>query len=336
MRVRHIAVAVAFLVVQAGAFAQNGGGISGVITTADSPVAEVPVQAKHQVTGRIFTGTSAKSGQYAITGLPDGAYDVSVPMLGIATNPFNQRNVVVRTGATTRLDIVLIKGNQGVVGDDNAYLELRGKYADVRGPAPRTADGHADLSGVWSVSVDPDAGPVSMLPWAEDVVKSRRANNMRDLPASFCLPDDPTPTFPLLRKMVQTRTLILQLFEQEPHYRQIFLDGRAHPRDADPTWMGHSTGKWERDTLVVDTVSFNDKSWIVFPLGLPHTEMLHTIERYQRPDRRHLRVDLTLEDPGTFTKPIERHMTWELVPGEEILESICTENNKYRENAGIK
>src|SRR4030095_7809882 len=80
MRMRHIAVAVALLVAQAGAFAQNGGGISGVITSADSPVAVVPVQAKHQVTGRIFTGTSAKSGQYAITGLPDGAYDVSVPM----------------------------------------------------------------------------------------------------------------------------------------------------------------------------------------------------------------------------------------------------------------
>src|SRR5262245_40379498 len=178
MRVRHIAVAVALLVAQAGAFAQNGGGISGVITSADSPVAAVPVQAKHQVTGKIFTGTSAKSGQYAITGLPDGAYDVSVPILGIATNPFNQRNVVVRTGQTTRLNIVLIKGNQGVVGDDNAYLEIRGKYADVRGPAPRTADGHADLSGVWSVSVDPDAGPVSMLPWAEEdrtsVVEGRR------------------------------------------------------------------------------------------------------------------------------------------------------------------
>jgi hypothetical protein len=129
---------------------------------------------------------------------------------------------------------------------------------------------------------------------------------------------------------------MVQLFEQEPHYRQIFLDGREHPKDLDPTWMGHAVGRWEKDTLVVDTVGFNDKSWILFGAGLPHTERLHMVETYRRPDLAHLTIDLTLEDPGTFTKPIEHHMTWQLAPGEEILEYICNENNKFQENAGLK
>jgi len=197
-------------------------------------------------------------------------------------------------------------------------------------------DGRPDLSGVWNVHLDPHPEPAALLPWAEDVMKGRRETNFRDQPSAVCLPDDPTPTLPLLRKFVHTPTLLVQLFEQDPHYLQIFLDGRDHPKDPDPTWMGHAIGRWQKDTLVVDTVGFNDKSWILFGAGLPHTEMLHMVERYRRPDLGHLVVDLTLEDPGTFTKPIERHMTWQLAPKDDILEAICTENNKFLENAGIK
>ena len=267
--------------------------------------------------------------------LPDGAYEISVPQLGITSARFVQQDVVVQAGKAMLLDIALRKMNQGIVGDDNAYLAIHNKYANVRGPTPRTPDGRPDLSGIWNANVDPNPVPVSLLPWAADVMKVRVATNFRDQPSNVCLPDDPTPTLPLLHKFVQTRTLIVQLFEQEPHYRQIFLDGREHPKDADPTWMGHSIGKWEKDTLVIDTTEFNDKTWILFGEGLPHTEMLHMVERYRRPDLGHLTIDLTLEDPGTFIKPIERHMTWELAPGEEILESICNENNKFESNAGI-
>lgn len=312
------------------------GAIGGVVTSSDGPVAGVTVQAKQRATGKVFTASTTKSGEYKVAGLPEGAYDIYIPMIGLATNPFTKENVVVKGSETTTVDVTLRKGNQAVLGDDNAYLAIRAKYADVRGPAPRASDGHPDLSGMWNVNVDPNPGPVSMLPWAERVVSERRANNMRDTPAAFCLPEEPMPTFPLFRKIVQTKTLIVELLEQEPHYRQIFLDGRAHPKDADPTWMGHSVGKWEKDTLVVDSAGFNDKSWILFPLGLPHTEMMHVVERYRRPDLARLLVDVTIEDPGTFTAPIERHMTWQLAPGEEILEAICTENNKFEANAGLK
>jgi hypothetical protein len=334
--VKPIAIALVLFVSGSGAFAQIvGGTIRGTVRNPDGIVAGASVQAKQQSTGKTFTAISGKSGEYTLSPLPDGAYEISVPQLGITSARFVQQDVVVQAGKAMLLDIALRKMNQGIVGDDNAYLAIHNKYANVRGPTPRTPDGRPDLSGIWNANVDPNPVPVSLLPWAADVMKVRVATNFRDQPSNVCLPDDPTPTLPLLHKFVQTRTLIVQLFEQEPHYRQIFLDGREHPKDADPTWMGHSIGKWEKDTLVIDTTGFNDKTWILFGEGLPHTEMLHMVERYRRPDLGHLTIDLTLEDPGTFIKPIERHMTWELAPGEEILESICNENNKFESNAGI-
>jgi len=335
---KWIYVAALLLLAASSGFSQNGGGvIRGAVRLPDGPVARATIQAKHGSSGKAFTTMSDTSGQFALRDLPEGTYEVSVPEIGLTTNRFVQRNVSVQPGKITALDIVLRKGNLGVLGDDNAYLTVRGKSANVRAaPAPRMGDGHPDLSGVWNGNVDPNPQEASLLPWANEVLNQRRATAFRDQPSGFCLPGDPTPTIPLLYRFVHTKGLLVQLFEQEPHYRQIFLDGRAHPNDADPTWMGHSVGRWERDTLVIDTTGFDDKSWLIFATGLPHTERLHMVERYRRPDLGHLVVDLTLEDPGAFVKPVERHMTWELAPGEEILESICTENNKFPENAGLK
>jgi len=335
--VKRIAAAVILLILGLDGHAQSGtGAIRGTVRLPDGPVARATIQAKDGSSGKVFIATSDMSGQFALTDLPEGTYEVSVPELGLTTARFVQQNVSVQAGTTTALDIALQKGNFATLGDDNAYLAVRKKYTNVRGPAPRTPDGRPDLSGMWNGSIDPNPEPASMLPWANEVLNQRRATAFRDQPFALCLPGDPTPTIPLFYKFVQTRGLMVLLFEHDPHYRQIFLDGRVHPKDADPTWMGHSVGRWEKDTLVVDTTGFNDKSWLIFATGLPHTEMLHMVERYRRPDLGHLVVDLALEDPGTFTKPVERHMTWELAPGEEILESICNENNKFPENAGLK
>lgn len=135
---------------------------------------------------------------------------------------------------------------------------------------------------------------------------------------------------PFITKFVHTPLLLLMLFEDVPGFRQIFLDGRSHPSDVNPTWMAHSIGKWEGDTLVVDTVGFHDRSWI----GVyPHTEMLHMIERYRRVDFGHLEVLVTFEDPGAFTKPWNMNLTWDLAPQEELLEFVC-ENNKTEHLVG--
>jgi hypothetical protein len=128
--------------------------------------------------------------------------------------------------------------------------------------------------------------------------------------------------------------MLVHLMEQDPHYRQVFLDGRPHPKDPDPTWMGHSIGKWEGDTLVIDTIGYNDRGWL--SNNMPHTDKLHVVERYRRPDFGHLNIDITFEDPGLLTKPWHMHVVWELTPQEENLEYICTENNKFRENVGSK
>jgi len=129
-------------------------------------------------------------------------------------------------------------------------------------------------------------------------------------------------------RIVQTPTHYFMLFEGNIHsFRQIFMDGRKHPDDPDPTWYGHSTGKWDKDTFVIDTVGFNDKFWFDY-LGHPHTERLHTIERYTRADLGNMTIEVTIDDPGAYTKPFTTVGRARLQPpGDELLEYVCQENN---------
>jgi hypothetical protein len=222
--------------------------------------------------------------------------------------------------------------NLGTPGDDPS-LFLRNKYAGQSGRVSRTADGQPDLSGLWNSNDDPNPEEPSMLPWAAALSKKWVEDKLRDTPSGFCLPGGPLITGPLLFKIVQTPTLFLTLWEDVAPVRQVFLDGRGHPKDLNPTWMGHSIGHWEGDTLVIDTVGMNDKSWLNI---YPHTEQLHLVEHYRRPDFAHLQVDITIEDPGAFTKPWTIHSVWNLAPGEEIGEYICSENNRDAQHLSVK
>jgi hypothetical protein len=189
-------------------------------------------------------------------------------------------------------------------------------------------DGKPDFSGVWLPSPDIDPEQPSMLPWALQLFRQRQSNLLED-PRANCLPSGVMRTTVVdLTKFVQTPSLLVILVEGgDPGFRQIFLDGRRHPENAFPTWMGHSTGRWEGDQLVVDTVGLNNRVWIDFA-GHPQSESMHITERYQRPDAGHLNVEYYLDDPGAYTKPwiIRRVLT--LAPNEEIQEYICNENNK--------
>ena len=135
-------------------------------------------------------------------------------------------------------------------------------------------------------------------------------------------------SMPLPIKIVQTKDEVIFLYETFHAFRVIPTDGRGHPDDIDPSFMGDSVGRWEGDTLVVDVIGFNDKTWLGAGGATLHTDALHVIERYRRVDMGHLQVDLTFEDPGTFTKPFHNHSTWTLAPGEEIEEYVCNENNR--------
>src|ERR1700722_11374499 len=201
------------------------------------------------------------------------------------------------------------------------------------GPAPRTADGKPEFSGVWSpehtfiydISVSLKKGETLPLqPWAADLTK---AHMSKDDPEANCLPTGVPRQNPYPWRIVQTPTHIFFLFEGNIHsYRQIFMDG-THPADPDPSWYGHSIGTWEGDTLVVDTIGFNDKFWFDFR-GHPHTEQLHTIERYTRKDLGTLENKVTIIDPAYYSKPFTLTFTARLRPKEELMEYICQENQQ--------
>ena len=202
------------------------------------------------------------------------------------------------------------------------------------GPAPKLADGTPDLSGVWLGSSANAADitralkpgdQVVMLPWAAEVVKNRQS---KEDPEANCLPAGIPRGSPYPWRILQTPTHYFILYEGNIHsYRQIFMDGRSHPADPDPTWYGHSVGHWEENTLVVDTAGFNDKFWFDYK-GHPHTEKLHTIERYTRTDLGHISMEVTIDDPGAYSKPFTAVGKATLMPGTELLEYICQENNQ--------
>lgn len=224
---------------------------------------------------------------------------------------------------------------------------------DLNAPAPRAPDGKPDLSGVWHADVDPatmelvtiehmpfpkhfiniaaDIPPeeVPLRPWARELMAQRRVNEGRDAPGAYCKPTGVPwlDTNPLPYKIVQTPELILILYEENAVFRQIFLDGRETVEDPLPRWMGYSTGRWEGETLVVETVGFNDRHWLD-AIGHPHSSSLRLIERFSRPDVGHLRIDITIDDPETYEKPITYSPTLTLRPEEDLLEYFCTENEK--------
>jgi hypothetical protein len=203
------------------------------------------------------------------------------------------------------------------------------------GPIIKLADGTPDLTGVWLGGGSSDAdisnprnlkagNKVEMLPWAQEVFKNRQS---REDPEANCLPTGIPRGSPYPWRIVQTPTHYFILYEGNIHsYRQIFMNGK-HPADPDPTWYGHSIGRWEGNTLVVDTVGFNDRFWFDYK-GHPHTGKLHTIERYTIVDQGHMAIEVTIDDPGAYTQPFTTLGRATLMPGAELMEYICQENNQ--------
>jgi hypothetical protein len=218
---------------------------------------------------------------------------------------------------------------QAVALAQRGFLEGTPKppAAIPKGPTPRTSDGKPNLSGVWD---SPDfgsvGGPLPLQPWAQKLADERKKNGEIDDPEAKCLPGGVPRISPYPMKIVQTPDLIVMLFEGNVHsYRQFFIDGRPHDKTLDPSFMGDSIAHWEGDTLVVDTVNFNDRTWLSSGSAAPHTDKLHVIERYRRPDLGHIEVEITLEDPGALTKPHTFKRLHTLDTGWEIHEYVCND-----------
>jgi carboxypeptidase family protein len=326
MRVLRDRVALLFLSGLA-AFAQSGSGtISGTIfDPLGAPFADAVVTAKSATSAAVYSATSAAKGEYALTALPPGTYELTVAVRG--QQMYAKPNVVVAAAKDARVDVKLEdRGQLSAIGDDFLAAAALDRKPVPTGPTPRALDGKPDLSGVWTPTRVVDAGKPEPLPWAEAVFKQRVENNGKDIPTAHCLPWGPVMDVPTAFEFVQSPSVIVILIEDVFSYRQIFLDGRGHSKDADPTWMGHSIGKWEGDTLVVDTAGFNDKSWS--PMFRPHTDQFHMIERFRRPDLGHLEIEITIDDPGAYVKPWTMKRVSNLLAGDEIGEYVCAENNQ--------
>ena len=211
--------------------------------------------------------------------------------------------------------------------------------ANLSAPAPRAPDGKADLSGVWEpnankylrdIAIDLKPGEVPFQPWAKTVFDQRAdGSHSKEDPDANCLPQGvpKIDAAPAPWKIVQTPRFIVIAYEAFNLWRQIFLDGREVAADVNPSWMGYSVGKWDGDTLVVDTKGFNGKAWLD-QLGRPSTDALHVIERFRRKDFGHMDLEITINDPKAYTKPWTVHQDVHLLPDTELLEFICNENNR--------
>jgi hypothetical protein len=239
---------------------------------------------------------------------------------------------------------------------------------DLSATAPRMPDGRPDLSGVWqvestarrellaflpgggkdlrdndplnglgednpskyffSVLVDFKPDDTPLLPAAAESYRRRMEAAPAQTPTTCAPPSVPMNDYvPSPFKMVQTRDLMLMLYEADTNFRQIYLDGRKHPDDPQPSWLGYSIGRWDGDALVVEAVGFTDRSQLD-AFGHTHSEALRIVERFHRRDFGHLDVQITFDDPKTFSRAFTINMTHRLLPDTDLIESFCSENEK--------
>jgi hypothetical protein len=230
---------------------------------------------------------------------------------------------------------------------------------NLEAPTPRAADGHPDLTGLWervgAGGINPNvdalqsadggppaatfwnvgagvAGGLPFTPLAALLRDERMSNNQKNNPDALCLPMGlmQLHLHPQPRKIVQTPGLIVIMYEGNEGLRQIFTDGRPLPTPGDdlqPWWYGYSSGRWEGDTLVVETVGFRDDVWLDVQ-GSPLTSRGRLTERFRRLNYGTLQIDVIIEDPTSYTRPFNVRVNQRLFPDAELIEFICNENEK--------
>jgi hypothetical protein len=235
-------------------------------------------------------------------------------------------------------------------------------------PTPRTTDGKPDLSGIWirfggqgggtgGTPIPAPAGtpPIATFfdvgagfsdglpftPWAAELKKTRNDANSKDNPDAHCLPIGYMQfhMHPQPRRMIQTPGLMTILYEANYGLRYIYTDGRPLPPNGEPQpfWYGYSVGKWDGDTLVVETNNFRDGGWLDVR-GSPLTDQAKITERFRRVNFGKLEIDITIDDPKAYTKPFTVRVNQEILVDSEMIEFVCDENNHFLEylNRGIK
>jgi hypothetical protein len=227
--------------------------------------------------------------------------------------------------------------------------------ADMNAAAPRTADGKPDLSGLWrggggpgrgAAGAPPPSGPpvagfgnvaqnikggLPLTPLGAELLKTRQAGNSKDNPEAHCLPMGiiQLHTQGAPRKYIQTARQLIILYEASAERREIFIDGRPLPNnDPQPWWNGYSAGRWEGDTLVVETAFFRDGGWLDIQ-GSPLTDAGRITERFRRPSFGRMEIDITIEDKKAYTQPFTVRVNQNLMLDEELIEFVCLENQRF-------
>lgn len=310
--------------------AQNSepaGAISGTLyDSIGDPIGHNAVLAQNAESHAVFKATTSAAGKYTLSGLPPGKYFVAASAPGL--KPFAMKGVIVKASLTLRFDIRLGDTSQlNTLGEDRLRITADNQRdKPPSGPTPRTVDGKPDLSGVWWQPRTVDPGKPEFLPEAIAIQRQRLEANSKDSPQARCLPSAPLRNGPLWQ-FVQSKNILVYISDDEsPGFHQIYLDGRGHPADPNPAWYGHSIGRWDGDTLVVDRVAFDPRVWLDIEAH-PHSDQLHIIERYHRPDLGHLEIEITVDDPGVLAKPWTQKRIADLAH-EEVFEFICAENNR--------
>ncbi|HUQ51862.1 MAG TPA: hypothetical protein VM692_06540 [Gammaproteobacteria bacterium] len=225
--------------------------------------------------------------------------------------------------------------------------------ANLAAPAPRTPDGKPDFSGIWvSATLLPEGcggpcieqmplpadavdigrtvdGGLPLQPWAAALSAERTKADSKDDPHARCLPPNfpRAYSFPQYKRVVQTKDLLVFLHEFNASFRQVHLDGRPLPTDPEPTWNGYSTAHWERDTLVIESIGYRDELWLDL-LGHPLTSRARITERMTRPSYGTLAIELTVDDPGAYTRPWTAKLEQSIVLDTDIMDQVCLENEK--------
>ena len=229
---------------------------------------------------------------------------------------------------------------------------------NLSAPSPRATVGRPDLSGIWAaecsiyvgggcftrslffdLAKDLKPGDVEMTPWASAIQAKRESRDHVDDPYGYCLP----PGVPRIDfgggpfKVLQTPGVTAFLYETLVGmiFRQVFTDGRPLPQGGEPTWLGYSVGRWEGDTLVVDSSGFKDAGWLDTKKARPHSDALHVTERFRRTDFGHMDLTITIADPKAYLKPWTIRTVLQLQPDTELIEAFCDDHEKTMEHRRI-
>jgi len=229
--------------------------------------------------------------------------------------------------------------------------------ANLTAPTPRTPDGKPDFSGMWLTAdgrpcptrdeqfqvcgpelpisrygINMNAavpGGLPYRPWSAEQNKTEVEQHSLHDPHAQCMPDTFVRLYglPHMQKFIQTPGVLVMLYEINANYRQVFIDGRPLPDDPQPSWQGYSTGKWDGDILVVDSIGFRDGQWLDMA-GTPLTDAAKVRERIRRPDFGHLEVEVTVDDPKAYTRPWTLTFKQNIVLNTELVDEMCVENEK--------